>query len=147
VETPGQLVSEGPSPKRKAKFVIGGLAVVLIVVGLIVWAMFQPGTTFYLTVSEVLNSSQAELGDEFRVSGNVVGDSLERDGVTTSFAITDGEESLDIVTNEALPDVFWSAYEQSPASIEVIAQGTYDGQLLSADQVLAKCPSKFKAKV
>lgn len=124
------------------------MAVVLIVIGLVVWAMTVQGSTaFYLTVSEVDNSAAAARGEEFRVTGNVVGDSLERDGVTTSFAITDGEANLDIVTQEALPDVFWSAYEQSPGSIEVIAQGTFDGSHLAADQVLAKCPSKFKAKV
>ena len=147
MDSPDQLVSQGPSSKRKAKFAFGGLAVVLIVAGLIVWAITSPGSaTFYMTVSEVHDASAATLAKEFRVNGYVVGGSVERDGVTTSFAITDGDETLDIVTDETLPDAFWSAYEADPGSIDIVAQGTYDGSQMAANQVLAKCPSKFETK-
>ena len=110
--------------------------------------MTRPGSTaFFMTVSEVRETSSAEIGSDVRVSGNLVGGSVERDGVTLSFSITDGQENLDIVTEETPPDAFWSAYEEDPSSVEIIAQGTYDGESFAAHQVLAKCPSKFKAKV
>lgn len=135
-----------PSSKRRAKFALGGLAVIAIVVGLIVWAMTRPGATaFYLTVSEIRAESPTTSQD-FRVNGNVVPGSLERDGTTTSFAITDGVEDLDIVTDETLPDAFWTAYDNDPSAVEIVAQGNYDGDTFAAHQVLAKCPSKFKAK-
>lgn len=141
-------MSQAPSSKRRAKFTIGGVAVVLIVMTLIAWAMTRPGSTaFFLTVSEVRDSAGSELGGEIRVSGNLVGGSVERDGVTMSFAITDGEKNLNIVTEETPPDAFWSAYESDPESVEIIAQGSYDGEQLSANEIFAKCPSKFKAKV
>ena len=134
-----------PSSKRRAKFALGGLAVIAIVVGLIVWAMTRPGATaFYLTVSEV--RAEASTAADVRVSGNVVPGTLERDGTTTSFAITDGVEQLDIVTDESLPDAFSTAYANDPSAVEVVAQGNYDGDTFAAHQVLAKCPSKFKAK-
>ena len=133
------------SSKRRAKFAVGGLAVVAIVLGLIVWAMTRPGATaFYLTVSEV--RAEGTTTEDFRVNGNVVPDSLERDGTTTSFSITDGVEDLPIVTDETLPDAFWTAYDNDPSAVEIVAQGNYDGQTFAASQVLAKCPSKFKAK-
>lgn len=135
------------SAKRRAKFVIGGIAVIVLLAGLIVWAMARPGSTaFYLTVSEVRAEGAATTTD-FRVNGNVVPGSLERDGVTTSFAITDGSQDLPIVTDETLPDAFWTAYDNDPSAVEIVAQGTYNGDHLAASQVLAKCPSKFKAKV
>jgi cytochrome c-type biogenesis protein CcmE len=135
-----------PSSKRRAKFALGGLAVIAIVVGLIVWAMTRPGATaFYLTVSEVRAESPTGTED-FRVNGNVVPGTFEQDGTTSSFAITDGVEELDIVTNETLPDAFYTAYENDPAAVEIVAQGNYDGDTFAAHQVLAKCPSKFKAK-
>ena len=135
------------SAKRRAKFAIGGIAVVVLLAGLIVWAMARPGSTaFYLTVSEVRAEGAATTTD-FRVNGNVVPGSLERDGVTTSFAITDGSQDLPIVTDETLPDAFWTAYDNDPSAVEIVAQGTYNGDHLAASQVLAKCPSKFKAKV
>ena len=134
------------SRKRRAKFALGGLAVVAIVAGLVVWAMTRPGSTaFYLTVSEVTSEDVAR-AEAFRVNGNVVPGSLERDGVTTSFAITDGVAELPIITQETLPDAFWTAYESDPSAVEIVAQGNYDGETFAASQVLAKCPSKFKAK-
>ena len=133
------------SNKRRAKFAIGGLAVVAVIAGLIVWAMTRPGSTaFYLTVSEVRAAGTTT--QDFRVNGNVVPGSLEREGTTTSFAITDGIEDLPIVTQETLPDAFWTAYDNDPSAVEIVAQGNYDGQVFAASQVLAKCPSKFKAK-
>lgn len=143
MDTPVQPVSR----KRRAKFALGGLAVVAIVAGLVAWAMTRPGATaFYLTVSEVTSEDVAR-AEDFRVNGNVVPGSLERDGVTTSFAITDGAAELPIVTQETLPDAFWTAYDNDPAAVEIVAQGNYDGETFAASQVLAKCPSKFKAKV
>jgi len=134
------------SRKRRAKFALGGLAVVAIVVGLIVWAMARPGSTaFYLTVSEVVAGSSAS-SEEFRVNGYVVPDTLDQADTTTSFAITDGTAELPIVTEETLPDAFYTAYENDPSAVEIVAQGSYDGEMFAASQVLAKCPSKFKAK-
>ena len=134
------------SRKRRAKFALGGLAVVAILAALVIWAMTRPGSTaFYLTVSEV-PSEGAAVSEDFRVNGNVVPGSLERDGVTTSFAITDGAAELPIVTEEPLPDAFSTAYRSDPSAVEIVAQGNYDGETFAASQVLAKCPSKFKAK-
>lgn len=146
MSTPSATVRP-PNPKRKAKFAIGGLAALAIVVGLIVWAMNQSGSqAFFKTVSELTQGETVRTAD-YRVNGNVVADSLERNGVHTSFAITDGTEQLRIETKEALPDAFWTAYENDPEGVEIVAQGRYDGRTFTAHQVLAKCPSKFKAKV
>lgn len=134
------------SRKRRAKFALGGLAVLAIVVGLVVWGMSRPGATaFYLTVSEVTAEGVAQ-AEDFRVNGNVVPRSLEQDGLTTSFSITDGAAELPIVTDETLPDAFWTAYDNDPSAVEIVAQGNYDGETFAASQVLAKCPSKFKTK-
>jgi cytochrome c-type biogenesis protein CcmE len=134
------------SSKRRAKFAIGGLAVVAIVLGLVVWAMTRPGATaFYLTVSEV-RAEGVTSSQDFRVNGNVVPGTFEQEGTTSSFAITDGVEELDIVTDETLPDAFYTAYENDPSAVEIVAQGNFDGERFAAYQVLAKCPSKFKAK-
>ena len=41
--------------------------------------------------------------------------------------------------------LYFKAIAAVPA-VEIVAQGNYDGQAFAASQVLAKCPSKFKAK-
>ena len=129
------------SPKRRAKFVIGGAVIALAVVGLTVWAMARPGSqAFYMTTSEVLASGAggAAAGD-VRVNGKVVPGTIERDGLQTTFDISDGHAAVTVVTDVALPDTF---REES----DVVAQGTFDGNVFAASHVSAKCPSKFKAK-
>jgi cytochrome c-type biogenesis protein CcmE len=135
------------SPKRRAKFAIGGGIVFLALAGLVFWAMTrQNATSFYYTTSELRSASLAAGGEQYRVNGNVVPDSVVRDGLRTTFDITDGNTPVTVVTTETLPDAFWTAMAAGSSQVEVVAQGTYDGSRFSASQVLAKCPSKFKAR-
>jgi cytochrome c-type biogenesis protein CcmE len=131
---------------RRLKFVLGSVVVMLTLAALVAWAMGRPGSTsFYMSVSE-LQAAGAGARSDLRVNGNVVPGSLSRSGIETSFAISDGGGRLTVVTEEPLPDVFHTAYRNDPSAVEVVAQGRYDGRRLVAHQVLAKCPSKFKAR-
>jgi cytochrome c-type biogenesis protein CcmE len=140
--------AEPASPAVKAdrppntKFIVGGTIVVLAIAALIVWALTRQGATpFYLKTSELVTQGPPAVAEEYRVNGNVVPGSVERAGLSTTFSITDGETDLTVTTDQPLPDAF-----RDDARTEVVAQGTYNGRLFSASQVLAKCPSKFKAK-
>lgn len=129
--------------KRRAKFAIGGALIVVTLFGLVGWAMSRPGSTsFYMTVGEVHAGGPTQGTAEVKVNGKVVPGTVAKDGLTTSFAITDGSHHIDVSTESTLPDAFYSDTDQ----IEVIAQGRFDGQLFTASNVFAKCPSKFKAK-
>lgn len=132
------------SLKRRAKFLIGGGAVIVLVVGLVVWAMSRPGAaSFYRTVGEIHSLGPTTgVSEEYRVNGKVVPNSIQRDGSTVTFDITDGRQDLTVKTTEVLPDAFWNDTEL----VEVVAQGTFDGHTFAASEVLAKCPSKFKPK-
>ena len=138
-----------PTPsdsKRRAKFLIGGGAILLCLVALVVWAMTRPNSTsFFYTPSEVIELAAAP-GEEYRVNGKVLPDSVDRDGLTTTFEISDGETALALTTDQPLPDAFWTAMANDSSEVEVVARGRYDGQMFQASEVLAKCPSKFKAK-
>lgn len=136
-----ETLPEDSPNKRRAKFIVGGAIVALTLVALTVWAMARPGSTaFYKTTSElVAMGPSAASAEGFRVNGNVVPDTIERDGLSTTFRITDGSSEVTIVTDQALPDTF---REYS----DVIAEGSFDGSTFTARQVSAKCPSKFKAK-
>ncbi len=135
------------SPKRRAKFAIGGGIIFLSLVGLVVWAMTRPNaTSFYYTTSELHGAAVAAGTEEYRVNGNVIPESVVRDGLTTTFDITDGKTAVTVFTDETLPDAFWTAMDAGSSEVEVVAQGRYDGSRFSASQVLAKCPSKFKAQ-
>ena len=129
------------SSKRRAKFIVGGALVALTLIALTVWAMARPGSTaFYKTTSELVAMGPAAASTEgFRVNGKVVPGSIEQDGLTTTFRITDGSSEVTILTDQALPDTFREY-------ADVIAEGSFDGSMFTARQVSAKCPSKFKAK-
>lgn len=129
------------APARRAKFWIGGATVVVVLAGLILWAMTQPGAASnYISPSDLSASSPSTGTDPLRLAGTVVPDSIERDGLTTTFVVTDETTEVEVTTDSPLPDAFKD-------SSEVVATGTYDGTRFVAGDVLAKCPSKFKAKV
>ena len=129
-----------PNPARRRKFLIGGALIVAVLVGLILWAMTQPGAAS----ATILPSDLAQQGPggsgQMRLGGTVVPGSIERDGLVTSFLVTDGTTEIHVTTDSPKPDAFKD-------SSEVVATGTYDGIDFTATRVFAKCPSKFKAKV
>ena len=133
--------SSTPVPtKRRAKFLYGGAFVVVAVAALVFWATTRPGATaFYLTPTEIQAVGTTSADSTYRLNGTVVPGSIQRDGLETSFRVTDGTTEVAVVTDHPLPDAFQDRSE-------VVARGAYDGGTFTADQVLAKCPSKFKAK-
>jgi cytochrome c-type biogenesis protein CcmE len=143
-----QPAPESTDPKRRAKFLIGGGAILLTLVALVSWAMTRPNSTsFFYTPSEVVELAAAQGAEEYRVNGKVVPGTVDSEGLTTTFAISDGETELDLTTEQPLPDAFWTAMASGSSEVEVVARGRYDGSRFVATEVLAKCPSKFKAKV
>lgn len=128
------------SRKRTAKFAVGGGLVALTLIGLLVWATGQQGATaFYITPTELMAAGASSTTSDYRVNGSVVPGSIDQQGLTTSFLVSDGRTELRVTTDRPLPDAF---KERS----DVIARGHFDGELLVAEEVLAKCPSKFKAR-
>ena len=121
--------------------------ILLSLVVLVVWAMGRVGSvSFFYTPTEVL-ALGADAPEEYRVNGKVIPDTVERYDLRTTFTISDGRSDLRVTTLEPLPDAFWTAMANDSSEVEVVARGSYDGDLFSASQVLAKCPSKFKARV
>lgn len=128
------------SPKRRAKFAIGGLIVLLSVGTLVGWAMNRPGSTaFYMTPTELHALGTTQPTHDYRMNGKVVPGSIVRDGLATRFRVSDGSTEIVVHTEAPLPDTFRNRSE-------VVAKGHYDGATFAAQEVLAKCPSKFKAK-
>lgn len=124
---------------RRAKFWIGGAIIVVALAGLILWAMTQPGAASnYVTPTELAEAGSSE--GQVQLAGVVVPGSIERDGLITTFEVTDETTEVSVTTDTPMPDAFKD-------SSEVVATGTFESGTFSASKVLAKCPSKFKAKV
>ena len=121
------------------------ITVILIVVGFAV--LFSVGLkgslVYYLTVSEFMDPGRrTDLGDHFRVNGNVLPGSIEkhqgRPGAR--FILTDGSKQLPVVYDKEVPDTFVDGSE-------AVVEGSLgvDGTFVAAT-LLAKCPSKYEAQ-
>jgi cytochrome c-type biogenesis protein CcmE len=131
-------LDERPSPKRRAKFLVGGAVIALVLVVLVVWAMSRADAmAYYLTTSELVGRGPTAAGERIDVNGKVTEGSIERDGLQTTFTISDGKADVEVTTDADMPDAF-------RAGADVVAHGTFDGELFTADKIVAKCPSKFK---
>jgi cytochrome c-type biogenesis protein CcmE len=136
METPASPTRDA----RRTKFIFGAAVIALTIVGLTVWAMARPGSTsFYKTTTEIVALGPITGAASYRVNGDVVPGSIQQDGLDTTFDISDGHTVLTVHTDQPLPDTFKDASE-------VVARGQFDGNTFTAVEVIAKCPSKFKAK-
>lgn len=126
----------------RSRFIFAAGVVASVTAALIFFSI-SSSTAYYLTPGELLEGkSHGQRGDrKVRVAGKVVEGSVRREGPTTSFAVSDGQQQVDVVTRDVLPDTFGSG-------VEVVAEGAMtDRRVFSASSVLAKCPSKFKARI
>jgi len=120
-----------PRHKRIA-IIAGGLAAVAVAAALVLNA-FQSNLVFFFSPSQVL-ANEAPQGRVFRIGGMVETGSLRRadDGLTVRFNVTDTAQTVPVVFQGILPDLFREGKG-------VVAQGQLapDG-VFRATQVLAK---------
>lgn len=125
---------------KKWKFGIG-IAIILAAVGWEAVSGFQQSKTYYVTVKELTSGKSTH--DHVRVGGIIVPGSIQRSGQTLTFRISQDKDSLPVtyIGTETLPDDF-------KGGANAIVEGDYlaDGTF-RAQQVQAKCASKYKAVV
>jgi cytochrome c-type biogenesis protein CcmE len=118
-----------PRHKRIAAIVVG-LAALGGAAALVLTA-FQENLVFFFTPSQVA-AKEAPLGRTFRIGGMVEKGSVKRTGVEVRFVVTDTANSIPVVYQGALPDLFREGKG-------VVAQGQLDADgVFRAREVLAK---------
>ncbi len=151
----------------RTKFIIGGVLILAAVVYLIV-SSTQANAEYFMTINELKGKGQSVVGQNVRISGAVVGDTIQYDAKTLTLTFTvanvpgdnkeiDAEGGLAAVLHEAVID-------PSRARIPVVyngprpdllkneAQAIMTGHLDSAgvfhaDELLLKCPTKYQDAV
>ncbi|MGW8301717.1 MAG: cytochrome c maturation protein CcmE [Desulfobacterales bacterium] len=127
--------------KRKIKYkpiVIS--AVILMVIGYLIYTGLRDTMVFYLTVSEVMAKSPEDLTDTQKVGGIVNAGSVQWEPKTLklSFRLEDEQANLVVNYTGVVPDSF------KPGS-EVIVEGTYRGDgSFWATTIMPKCASKYE---
>ena len=151
----------------RAKFIIGGLLIVTAIVYLII-SSTRASAQYFLTVDELAAKGASVLGRDLRISGAVIGDSIQYDPQTLTLKFTiaaipgDNKEiekqgGLAAVLNTAVNDPSRERLEviyngPKPDLLRNEAQAIITGQMGSdgvfqADELLLKCPTRYEEAV
>jgi cytochrome c-type biogenesis protein CcmE len=151
----------------RTKFIIGGVLILAAVVYLIV-SSTQASAEYFVTINELKSQGQSIVGKNLRVSGAVVGNTIQYDPqtLTLTFEVAhvtgdnkevDAEGGLAAVLHAAVIDPNRSRIKvvytgPKPDLLKDEAQAIMTGQLgadgiFHADELLLKCPTKYQEAV
>jgi cytochrome c-type biogenesis protein CcmE len=151
----------------KLKFILGGLLILAAVIYLI-FTSTQASAQYFLTIDELAAKAGSVQGRDLRVSGAVIGDSIQYDSQTLNLAFTvahipgDNKEieaegglaevlhlavtdptrnRLPVVYNGPMPDLL-----RNEAQAIMTGRMGADG-IFYADELLLKCPTRYEEAV
>jgi cytochrome c-type biogenesis protein CcmE len=150
----------------RTKFLIGGLILLAAVAYLIV-SNIAAGKQYFTTVDEMVARQDELVGRRIRVSGAVIGDTIEYDGETLSFVIAHLPYSTAALEEEGgLAEALHTAVsspdanqikvvlfdEPKPDLLQNEAQAIVTGTLgedgiFYADELFLKCPTRYEEAV
>ena len=152
---------------RNLKFLVGGLLIVAAVIYLII-SSTQASAQYFLTIEELQGRKAEMVGRDVRISGAVVGDSIQYDAKTLTLRFTvaniPGDNSV-IDARGGLAAVLKAAVaDQTLARLNVVytgvkpdllkneAQAIMTGKYnadgtFKATELLLKCPTKYEDAV
>jgi len=163
----GEVTTSQVNTGGRAKFFIGGFLIIAAVVYLIA-SSTQASAQYFLTVNEVYSKGDEILSRDLRISGAVVGDTIEYDAdtLTLSFEVAhipgdnkeiDAQGGLAVVLNKAVSDPNSMRLDvvyvgPKPDLLQNEAQAIMTGRLdtdgtFLADELLLKCPTKYEDAV
>ena len=151
----------------RSKFIIGGLLILAAVIYLIA-SSTQASAEYFLTIDELQAQGQSVVGRNLRVSGAVIGDSIQYDPQTLTLTFdvahvpgdnkeVEREGGLAAVLHAAVIDpsrhhVTVKYSGPKPDLLKNEAQAIMTGQMgtdgiFHADELLLKCPTKYEEAV
>jgi cytochrome c-type biogenesis protein CcmE len=150
----------------RAKFLVAGVILLAAVAFLIVTNLTSQ-QEYFMTVNELMSRQDEIAGRNVRISGVVLGDTIEYDGETLSFTIANIPDSAAEIGDEGgLAEVLHQAVndttsqrvqvvlynEPKPDLLKHEAQAIVTGSLgddgvFYADELLLKCPTRYEEAV
>ncbi len=149
---------------NRLKFWIGGLLIVAAVIYLIITST-QASAQYFMTVAELQEKGNQVLGRDLRVSGAVIGDSIQYDPQTLTLKFTVAHvpgDNKEIEAQGGLAAVLHAAVtDPSRPRLQVVYQGVkpdllrHEAQAIMtgklgedgtfyAEELLLKCPTKYE---
>ncbi len=152
---------------QKTKFMLGGF-LILAAVAYLIASSTQAAKEYFMTVDEVKAEGAAAVGKSLRLSGAVIGDSIQYDAqtLTLTFEVAhvpgdnaeiEAQGGLALVLNQAVNDptrqrVKVVYHGVMPDLLRNEAQAIMTGKMgadgiFYADELLLKCPTKYEDAV
>ena len=162
-----ETVSTRAGSANRAKFIVGGLLIIAAIVYLIVTST-RASAQYFMTVDELSANSGDVIGRDLRVSGAVLGDTIQYDPQSLTLRFTVAHvpgDNKEIEEQGGLAEVLHAAViDPDRTRLEVVyvgprpdllrneAQAIMTGKIgedgvFYADELLLKCPTKYEEAV
>jgi cytochrome c-type biogenesis protein CcmE len=156
-----------PKSGGRLKFIIGGLLILIAIVYLII-SSTKANAQYFYTIDELKSRGQSAIDQNVRISGAVVGDSIQYDPQTLALSFTianvpadnkqiEAQGGLATVLHAAVTDPARTRIQAvymgpKPDLLRDEAQAIMTGHVgddgvFYADELLLKCPTKYEEAV
>jgi cytochrome c-type biogenesis protein CcmE len=156
-----------PKSGGRLKFIIGGLLILIAIVYLII-SSTKANAQYFYTIDELKSRGQSAIDQNVRISGAVVGDSIQYDPQTLALSFTianvpadnkqiEAQGGLATVLHAAVTDPARTRMQAvymgpKPDLLRDEAQAIMTGHVgddgvFYADELLLKCPTKYEEAV
>jgi cytochrome c-type biogenesis protein CcmE len=125
----------------KRKWIIGGVGVIVLVFGWLMFGGLEKNIVFFLTPAELLAKGDAGVGVPVRLGGQVKPGSVQWDAKTLDlrFTVTDGDREVQVRSTGAPPQMFRDG-------MGVIVEGRYgSGGVFDASNLMVKHSNEYRA--
>ena len=125
--------------KRQNRMILVALLVLGIsLAGYLGVKAFSENLLYFYTPSDI-KDGKAPIGKSFRIGGLVKTDSFERNGMRATFVVTDNSESIKVIYDGILPDLFREGQGVvATGSVTCLRKGWTCKNIFNATEVLAK---------
>ncbi|OGN96073.1 MAG: hypothetical protein A2Z71_02325 [Chloroflexi bacterium RBG_13_50_21] len=162
-----QGVEVQPRSGGRLKFIIGGILIIAAIVYLII-SSTKANAQYFYTIDELKSRGQSVVDQNVRISGAVVGDSIQYDPQTLALSFTianvpadnkqiEAQGGLSLVLHEAVTDPARTRMQAvyfgpKPDLLRDEAQAIMTGHVAEdgvfyADELLLKCPTKYEEAI
>jgi cytochrome c-type biogenesis protein CcmE len=162
-----EAVEAHPKFGGRVKFIIGGALIFAAIIFLII-SSTRANAQYFLTIDELAARGQTMVGQDIRISGAVIGDSIQYDPQALSLYFTvanvpadnkiiEAQGGLAAVLHAAVTDTARTRMQvvyhgPKPDLLRDEAQAIMTGHIAEdgvfyADELLLKCPTKYEEAV
>jgi cytochrome c-type biogenesis protein CcmE len=116
---------------QRRNLAIGGLAVLVVALGFVLFRGLNDAATFFLNVDEAVAKQSTLEGKRFRMQGNVVPGTVEKSADGVTFVLAYHGKKVTVSHTGTPPELFGP-------DIPVVLEGTFTGSTFASDQILIK---------